>query len=232
MADNDSIGHRSRLLSRFARGGIAALHNYEILELALSFIIPRRDTKPLAKALLERFKTVHAVLAASQEELCAIDGIGPRAAQFISFVKSISAYCLQEASVARPVLTGLVDVERHLRFTFGHEQNEFVAAVFVDSGNRIITTEILARGTVNQCVVYPRSVVSRAMAVGAAGVILAHNHPGGTTKPSEADWDLTIKLQKAAALLEVRLLDHLLICDNTAISMRELPRWQSTAGIV
>ncbi len=221
----DTAGHRGRLLERFARAGLDSLHDYEILELLLAYAIPRRDTKPLAKTLLARFQTIGGVLNASAKELETISGIGKRAALLLALVREIGAYCLRENVRRRSVIAHRKDVEAYLRFHFGGRQDEFVAALFIDAANHVLETEIIAEGTVNQCAIYPRTIVEKAMRYGASSLIIAHNHPGGSIEPSEADWQITERLFSVCRLLDIPLLDHIIIVREKAASLRDLPRW-------
>jgi DNA repair protein RadC len=220
-----NCGHRKRLIERFTKNGLDGFHDYEILELALTFFISRRDTKPIARELLSCFGSISAVLNAPVSELAKMSGMGERTAVLLSAFREISSYCLKEKYSRMSVIERRSDVEEFLRFNFGMKRGEYVAAVFLDTGNRCIATEILAEGTVNQCVVYPRKVIERGLTFGAAGFILAHNHPGGACVPSKADWNITGKLHTAGSLLDMHLLDHFIITGERIISLRDLPQW-------
>jgi DNA repair protein RadC len=218
-------GHRARLLSRFEKGGIDAFHSHEILELLLTYTIPRRDTKPLAHKLIAHFKSINAVINASPDELLKVDGIGKRSALFFPLIREVLALCLKERYDKKETISHRRDVEEYLRFHFGHRRDEFVAALFLDNGNHAIETEIIAEGTVNQCALYPRIIIEKALRYGATSIILAHNHPGGSLTPSEADWLITERIHSAGKLLEIPLLDHIIISSEKVVSLREMPRW-------
>jgi DNA repair protein RadC len=218
-------GHRSRLLSRFEKSGLSALADYEIVELLLSYAIPRRDTKSLAKELLAKFKTVSGVLHANTSELAAVKGIGWRSAMLFTLMRETIAYCLQEKCETRQCVHHRRDVEEYLRFAFGRRGDEYVAALYLDNGHNVIATEIVSEGTVNQCAVYPRAIVEKAVSCKAAFIILAHNHPGGCAGPSEADWSITERLAKIGKLMEIPLLDHVIVTRDAAVSLCEMPRW-------
>jgi DNA repair protein RadC len=220
-------GHRARLLDRFLKNSLAALHPHEILELLLTFTIPRRDTKPIAKALLAKFKSVSAVINASVNELREIDGIGERTVGLFYLQKDLISYCLREKYEKQSIISHRKDVEEYLRFSFGQRHDEYVATLFLDNANHILKTEILSEGTVNQCTVYPRIVFDKALKCSAASFILAHNHPGGSMSASEADWRLTERLYAAGKLLEIPLLDHIIITSQKVLSLREMSRWPS-----
>jgi DNA repair protein RadC len=218
-------GHRARLLDRFADHGLAPFHDYEILELLLTYAIARRDTKALAKTLLSRYKTISGLLNADPAKLARETGLSRRAALLLSLLREIGALCLREKYEQRSVLLHRGDVDEYLRFHFGLRPDEYVAALFMDTANHVRGTEIIAEGTVNQCVIYPRQVFEKALARRAASVIIAHNHPGGTSTPSPADWNITKRLHEIGKLLEVPLLDHIIIVQDKVISLREHAMW-------
>ncbi len=223
MKENE--GHRERLLDRYKKGALPALQDYEVLELLLTMIIPRRDTKPMAKQLLARFKTVSAVLAADSRELQEIDGIGERAATLLRFIRDTGSFCLQESFAGKSYVTSQEDVEEYLRFHYAHLREEYAVALFLDNRNRVIHTEILAEGTVDHCTIYPRKIFDKAFRLGGAGVLLAHNHPGGSITPSEADWNITTRLYQAGKLLDIQLVDHIIVADGQIVSLRTLNQW-------
>lgn len=222
-----SSGHRGRILERFTTAGIAALHDHEILELLLSFAIPRRDTKGMAKELLSRYKTVGKVLNAPTEELRGFDGIGSRAAGLLSLTGEVASFCLREKYERGSAVTNRQHVHNYLRFHFGMKRHEYIAVLYLNGANRVITTQIVAEGTVNQCAVYPRTIISKALSCGAASLIMAHNHPGGCPRASDPDWDLTRRIWVACKALDLPLLDHIVILANDVISLRATPKWRA-----
>ncbi|MDR2728613.1 MAG: DNA repair protein RadC [Chitinispirillales bacterium] len=220
----DFIGHRARLFDKYVKGGINSLHDYEILELLLTYVIPRKDTKPLAKKLIARYGAIGAVVNAPLDELRSF-GLTQRSAGLFPLMKDTMAYCLSENCVRKPVVTYRRDVEEYLRFNFGYRREEYVAVIFLDSASRVINAEIVSEGTVSYCVVYPRDIIDRALRCSAAAVIIAHNHPTGETEPSEDDWDITERIYKAGKLLEVQLIDHVIISNKRVVSLKEHARW-------
>lgn len=218
-------GHRGRLLDRFISNGISSLHPHEILELLLIFAIPRRDTKPIARDLLNTFKSISAIINSPIEDLKKINGISDRSAGFFFLLREVIAYCLKEKYAMQSIISHRKDVEEYLRFYFGQRRDEYVASIFLDNANHVLQTEIISEGTVNQCTVYPRTVISKALRCGAASIILAHNHPGGGLNPSEADWLITERLFTIGKLLDIPLMDHIIISSVKVVSLRELPRW-------
>ena len=225
MTETGYHGHRKRLLDRFAENGLSSLLDYEIIELLLTFAVPRRDTKPLAKELLRRFGSINGILHADKSEFEEMPGLSRRAGLLFTLLREVMAHSLKERYEKRPAMTHRRDVEEYLQFNFGHKKDEYVAVLYLDNSNNVINTEIVCEGTVNQCAVYPRAIIEQALRCKAAGLILAHNHPGGGVSPSEADWAITERLMKIGTLLEIPVLDHVIIARDSAISLHDMPRW-------
>lgn len=225
MVDESCLGHRSRLRERFARGGIDALHDYEVLELLLTYVIARRDTKAIARRMLKELGSLNAVLSAPAERLAAIEGAGEASANLIRFVHAVASRGLREDVDSRPVITDRTSVEKFLRFEIGSRTQEHVAVLYLDSGGKVISAETVSTGTVNQCVIYPREIIAHALRAGASSMIIAHNHPAGIMQPSEADWDITRRMFDICRLLDLPLVDHVIVGRNRTLSLRELPRW-------
>ena len=222
----DSAGHRERLLERFAGSGLSALHLHEIVELLLTFTIPRRDTKPFARELVRRYKTLSALINAPSEELVEVKGITRRSALLFRLVREVMAHCLKEKSAGKSIIAHRRDAEEYLRINFGSRRDEYLAAIFLGNRHEVLETEIMAEGIVNQCAVFPRRIMEKALRYGASAMIVAHNHPGGGLRPSEADWALTERLFAICKMLEIPLLDHLIISHQEVASLKELPRWK------
>jgi DNA repair protein RadC len=215
-------GHRSRILERYEKSGIDAFHDYEILELFLTIIIPRKDVKPLAKELISKYKTVSGVMSAPQRELEEIDGLAKRSVLLVKFIKDMQGFCLKEEIVNREfTIKNKNDVAKYLSFNFGNLHEECLILFLLDSKNAVISAEILAKGSVVNCPVQPRKLFDRALQLKAAGVIIAHNHPAHSLSPSDSDWNLTQKIKTAGETLEIPLLDHVIVSGNNIFSMRE-----------
>jgi len=224
-AATGSCGHRERLLEKYAERGLSAFSDYEILEFLLTFALPRIDTKPLAKTLINRYGTVSAVINAPLDELRNIKGLGQRSAALLTLVKDVMAYSLRERVIDKPVITQRGDVENYLRSRLSERRDERVIALYLDNGNRVLGDEIVAEGTVNRCVIFPRKVMEGAMRHSAAAFILVHNHPGGTAAASEEDWKTTERLYNAGKQIDIPMLDHIIISKDKAVSLREFKRW-------
>lgn len=218
-------GHRKRLQERYVKSGVKGLHDYEIIELVLTFALPRKDTKPIAKTLIKRFGSVNSILNAEPEELERIKGVGSKCSLLLSLFRDVISYCLCEKYKKQPLVSNRKDVEEYLRFHFGMRKHEFFAILLLDNGNHVIATESDIRGTINQCIVYPRTVIEMALKYGASSIIVAHNHPGGNKKASESDWQITKRLYTACKLFDISLLDHIIVLRDQVVSLREQSRW-------
>src|SRR3990170_3062151 len=186
MPDEDSkAGHMERLRERFKKAGLAGFHDYEVLELILTYAIPRRDVKPLAKTLIERFKGLRGVLDASFEELYSVNGIGENAALLLKFMKEVSGEYLKERVMKKDVIRSPEDVLNYLNLTLSGEKVEKFLAIYLNSKNEILSVETLHEGTIDQTVVYPRKVIENAFRHNARSIIFVHNHPSGDPTPSE-----------------------------------------------
>lgn len=193
------------------QGGGDAFHDYELLEYVLGLAIPRRDTKPLAKALIARFQSFAAVIAAEPRDLKRVPGVGDTVIATLGFVRA-AALRLQRANIyGKPVLAGWQALLDYLHADMAHLGRERFRVLFLDSRNVLIADEAMSDGTVNQTSVYVREVIHRALDLGATALILVHNHPSGDPKPSRDDIQLTNHIRDAARVLGVQLHDHIVI---------------------
>uniref|UniRef100_A0A7C3WGE3 DNA repair protein RadC n=1 Tax=Fundidesulfovibrio putealis TaxID=270496 RepID=A0A7C3WGE3_9BACT len=214
------LGHRSRLKERL-RQDSRALADYEILELLLGYASPRRDVKPLAKALLARFGSLRGVYQASQAQLLEVDGFAEGMAAFWSLWREFLAR-LGEQAVAERVLVDDPGVVAQLaRERLAGLPGEEFWVLLLDAGNRVIGWERVSRGTVDQTPVYPREVLALALARHAAGVVMVHNHPSGDPKPSRSDQDVTRQVRLAAQAVGLKLLDHVIVAGKDFFSFKK-----------
>jgi DNA repair protein RadC len=213
-------GHRERLRARYRQVGEAALQDYELLELLLTFAIPRRDTKLLAKKLMEHFDTLARVFEAEPAALEEVGGIGPQAATLLSLIRPLATRFLKAVPVGKTLLRSTAEAATYFQAKLKGLPEEEVHAAFVNAKNAVTATECLQRGTVDQSAVYVRKVIERALAHKASGFILAHNHPSGDPTPSAHDRELTQAVKAAAAAVGIRFLDHLIIGDAAPFSFK------------
>lgn len=215
------VGHKKRLKERFLKGGLESLNDYESIELILSLAILRKDVKPLAKKLLEKFGSFASVLDASPDELIKIKGMGQSAVSALKLVRESTVKYLQEKSRGRCVVSSPSALIDYCRAAMKGLKDEEFRVIFLNSKNEIIEDESLCKGTIDQTTVYPRKVIERALHHGAASMIFVHNHPSGHTDPSGADKELTRILMDAARSIQVKVHDHLIIGEKGHYSFAE-----------
>lgn len=218
---NQNEGHRNRLRQRFEKSGFEGFHDYEVLELLLTYAIPRRDTKPIAKTLLEKFNTIQKVFDASVEKIKEIDGIGENAALFIKVLRETIAEYFRETAIERKVFKALDELVDYLKAVIGGRQNEIVHGLYLNSKNELLHSENLGEGTVSEAIAFPRKIVEIALKHNATSVILAHNHPGGLPEPSDNDNLLTDAVKKALMTVNISLQEHVIISNEGFYSYRK-----------
>jgi len=218
-------GHRDRLRQRLLETGGAALADYEVLEFLLFAAKPRADTKPLAKALIDRFGSLAAVLAAEPAELAEIAGLGQASIAALKIVPEAARRLAREQVMGQPVLSSWTKLLDYCRIALAHEKVERFHLLFLDRQNRLIADETQQSGTVDHTPVYPREVVRRALELGATGLILVHNHPSGDPTPSKADIEMTREIVAAGEKLGLSVHDHVVIGKSGETSFK-------TAGLL
>lgn len=218
----DHVGHRARLRSRFLQGGADALPDYELLELLLFQALPRRDTKPIAKALLRRFGSFAEAVSAEPAALCEVPGVGEAAVVALKSVQAAAIRLGRAQVMNRPVIDNWQVLIDYCRSAMGHEKTERFRILFLDRKNILMADEVQQKGTVDHTPVYPREVVKRALELGASALILVHNHPSGDPAPSKADIAMTREVKEAAARLGIALHDHVIVTRSGFNSFRSL----------
>lgn len=217
----DYLGHRQRIKKKYAKSGLSGWHEYEVLELALSYAISRKDTKPIAKDLLSRFKTINGVLDADRKDLKTIGGVSDHTSILLKLLKDIAILYMKNGIHHKDLLSSPQVVYDYLRTSLKGSPDEKFTMLFLDSRNKLIAVETFETGTVNFSVVYPRKVVERALYNHAVGVIIAHNHPAGSLEPSPEDQEVTKTIRAALKTVEITLLDHIIIGNNDYYSFRD-----------
>jgi DNA repair protein RadC len=212
-------GHRARLRNKLRQLGAHGLADYEVLELLLMQAIPRRDVKPLAKDLLQTFKSIHGVLEAPFEKLCAA-GLSEPAATTLILAREVAVLYRKEVATKHKFTDRLALLD-YLYAKFGGLTREEFHILFLDSKNQLIADECMFTGTLNSSAVYPREIMKRALDKGAASLVLIHNHPSGDPTPSTSDEYLTRDIAAVAAGLAIDVYDHLIIGDNCHYSFRD-----------
>lgn len=212
--------HRQRLRARFMAGGPHAVPEYELLELVLFRAIPRRDVKPLARALMDRFGDFNRVVTASEARLRDISGVGAAVITEFKIVEAAAHRMARARIMQQHVLSSWDALLDYCHTTMAHRETEQFRVLYLDRKNNLIGDEEQARGTVDHVPVYPREVVKRALELNASAVILVHNHPSGDPTPSQADIEMTSQINAACDALEVTLHDHLIIGKSRELSFR------------
>jgi DNA repair protein RadC len=206
---------------RLLRHGPRSLSEAELLAIFLRIGLPGRSVLDLARGALDRFGSLNGLLNAPRAEVEAMPGFGPAKYAQLQAVVELARRALREDVRRDRLLDSPPKVRDYLHMTIGRLPHEVFAVLFLDAQNRLIDDQVLFQGTLTQTSVYPREVVKHALARNAAAVIFAHNHPSGLAEPSRADELLTRSLREALALVDVRVLDHLIVAGNGSVSFAE-----------
>lgn len=214
-------GHRERLRKKYLAAGMNGLHDYEMLELLLTYAIPMKDVKPIAKRLLETFESITGVLDASHGELCAVKGISTRSATLIGLMKDICAEYLAGKMKEKEALSSPEAVRNFARMKLSGFKDEAFMMIYLDTKNQVINYEIINEGTIDHAIVYPRNIIKKALDKNATGIIMIHNHPSGICDPSPADIKLTISMKDSAKLMNIKIIDHIIVGKSGCYSFVE-----------
>lgn len=221
-AGNLDSGHRQRLRDRFRQAGPDALADYELLELLLFRAIPRQDTKPLAKRLLERFGTFAEVLNAPEHRLKEVKGAGDSVVTELKVVRAAALRLMRGEAMTRQVLGSWNQVIGYIRASQAFADKEQFRILFLDKRNQLLADEVQQQGTVDHTPVYVREVVKRALELSSSALILIHNHPSGDPTPSRADVDMTRLIIDAAKPLGIVIHDHIIVGRQGHASFKSL----------
>jgi DNA repair protein RadC len=227
MADQPSevsalaSGHRARLRDRLFAGGGKALLDHELVEYLLALAIPRRDTKPLARTLIDRFGGIGPLLEASANSLRK-EGLTDGMIGALMIAKATAQRLLEARFEERPILSSWDALGDYLQATMAHSPVEEVRILFLNAKNMLIANEAMWRGSVDESAVYVREVISRAIALGATAIIIVHNHPSGDPSPSQQDIRLTRDLVEAGRHMRVTVHDHVIVGSQGRSSMKSL----------
>ena len=213
MSDDNPhyLGHRARLRERFLGASGDALPDYELLELILFSARPRGDVKPLAKTLLKQFGSFAEVINADEASLRTVDEVGDAVIAALKTIRVATQRLIKSEIADQPVIQSWSALMDYCKLAMGSNKIEEFRVLFLNHRHALIADEIMQRGTINHTPVYPREIVKRALELGAAAIILLHNHPSGDATPSKADIDITQKIIEAAATVNVAVHDHVII---------------------
>ncbi|HEB79160.1 MAG TPA: JAB domain-containing protein [Rhodospirillales bacterium] len=212
--------HRQRLRERFMKGGADVLPDYELLELLLFSAIPRRDVKPLAKALIDKFGTFSAVISAEPEELAEVKGMGEIAVIALKMVRAAALRFKLEELKQKEFVGNWQALMDYCYANLAYGKIEQFRILYLNPKNYIIADEAQQKGTVDHTPVYPREVVKRALELGATAIIMVHNHPSGDMTPSTADIEMTRKVKEAGKNLGITLHDHIIVAKGGTFSFK------------
>jgi DNA repair protein RadC len=216
-----SAGHRRRLRERFLEGGASGFHDYELIEYLLTLTIPRVDTKPLAKRLIDDFGGIGALLGASADSLRR-EGLTDAAIGALKIAEATALRMLEARIEGRPVLSSWDALGDYLHATMAHRRTEEVRILFLNAKNMLLANEALWQGSVDEASVHVREVIARAIALGATALIIVHNHPSGDPTPSSQDIRLTRDLVEAGRHMKVTVHDHVIVGAQGRTSMRAM----------
>lgn len=219
-------GHRKRLQERYLSCGYKSLADYEIIEFLLFPIIPRRDTKALAKELLEKFSTIEGIFEADPKELKKVKGLGDVSTTYLKFIGDLFSYyyedkVLNDKENNKISIRSKNQLLNYLRINIGISKMEEFKVIFLNSNNEVLGVETLFQGTIDKSAVYPRKILERVIFYNARSIIFAHNHPSGNTNPSSKDIELTKMMKEFFRMVEVSVLDHIIISRDSYFSFLE-----------
>ena len=228
MSEKDNQGHRERIREKFLKNGIDGFAEYEILELLLTYCIPRKDTKPIAKELLNKFKSLDNIFKADFDKLSAIDGLGKNSIVFLKLIGDLPSIIYKDELKNKK----LVDKEtlkisnkdillKYLRNKIGYEEIEKFYVLYLSSSNEVIEFEENSVGTLDRSSVYPREIYKKIINLNAKSIILAHNHPSDNITPSKCDIELTNEIAKGLKNFGALLIEHIIITKNSYFSFLE-----------
>ena len=225
---NNAKGHRERVRKKFLENGFNGLEDYEVLELLLFYVIPRKDTKAIAKELIKKFKTLANVLKADTLELKTINGLGDVAITFLKMIGALPEKIyedkLKNQKLIKDDKNKITDKEvllSFLRNKIGYEDVEKFYVIYLSSSNEVIAFEESSSGTLDRSSIYPREIYKRVIMENAKSIIIAHNHPSGNTCPSKCDIDITNEIAKGLKNFGALLIEHIIITRDSYFSFLE-----------
>jgi len=225
---NNARGHRERVRKKFLENGFNGLEDYEILELLLFYVIPRKDTKAIAKELITKFKTLANVLKADNKELKTINGLGNVAITFLKMMGALPEKIyedkLKNEKIIKDDTNKITNKEillNFLRNKIGYENVEKFYVIYLSSSNEVLAFEESSSGTLDRSSIYPREIYKRVIMENAKSIIIAHNHPSGNTCPSKCDIDITNEIAKGLKNFGALLIEHIIITRDSYFSFLE-----------
>ncbi len=217
---HSGAGHRARLRERLLTGGAEALADYEVLEFLLFGAHARGDTKPLAKALLDRFGSLASVLNAEPAALKQVKGISDASVGALKIAALAARRMARSEVQEKPVLGSWQALMDYLAIDMAHLHHERVRVLDLNTRNRLLLDHLVGDGTIDEAAIHPREVIKRGLDIGASALILVHNHPSGNAEPSRADIQITNRIIEAGRHLGIAVLDHVIIGREGQVSLK------------
>ena len=214
-------GHRDRLKKRFMEQGLNSFDDHNVLELLLFYVLPRRDTNPIAHELLQHFGSLDAVFEAPAEELSKIAGIGENAVTLLSLIPAVSRRYIMSKNSDCKIIDSSEKAGAYLVPRYMYERDEVVYIICLDAKNQLLCCREMFRGTVNTAEISVRKIAELALAKNATGVIMSHNHTSGIALPSAEDESTTKYIKSALATMGINLADHIIVAGDDFISMAD-----------
>ena len=226
MADIGREGHRERLRETYIKAGIEPMHDRNIIELLLTYAIPRKDVKPIAYNLMNRFNSLENIFSASITELEQVDGMGRISASLISLVTDINKKIALNRNAPVKKITSASEAALYFENCLLQERHEQLMVLSLNNANEIINCHVVSKGSVNCSEASSRAILELIMQDSASSVIVAHNHPKGKNSPSAADVNFTVTVLGMLRQINVRIIDHIIVGTNGAFSMRSSPAFE------
>ncbi len=219
----NSNGHRERIREKYLKNGINSFQEYEILELLLTYAIPRKDTKDLAKNLLKKFGSIEKVITAKKEELEEVEGLGKASISFLKLMGELPNIFYENSLRNTDIITikNKENLLKFLRSKIAFEKIEKFYVLYLSNSNELIAYDEKSYGTLDKSAVYPREIYKDVLKYDAKAIILAHNHPSGSAKPSKSDMDITKEISNGLKNFDALLLEHIIITENSYFSFLE-----------
>lgn len=221
MSVNVHEGHREKMKRRFVEEGLGAFEDHQVLELLLFYTIPRKDTNVLAHRLLERFGTLESLFDASPEDIQRTGEVSWNTAIFLTMIPQLARRYMLMKQGKKPVLDSSAKAGQYIASLFIGKNYEAFYVCCLNSQNHLIYAALVHEGTINEAPVYPRLIVETALRHKASSIILAHNHPGGSLKPSGADIEVTRKICEAMKTISIPVIDHMIVAGSNYFSFAE-----------
>ena len=204
------------------KGGEAALADYELLELLLFLAVPRRDVKPIAKALLKQFGSFAEVISAEPARLKEVSGVGDNVVISLKMIREGALKLARDEIMDKPVISSWQALLDYCRASMAYHKKEQFRLLYLNRKNILMADELQQEGTIDHTPVYPREVIKRALELGASAIILVHNHPSGDPTPSRDDIDMTKEIQEAGKKLGVTVHDHVIVSKGSYTSFKAM----------